>query len=71
MLDPAVVESFLVAGITGAGLVLTAYTLAIERSRRLLSNRAEEWLAAIRRVGDAFTRYEDNAGQKEVDELFD
>ena len=41
------VQAVLVAGIAGAGLVLTAYTLAISRANEILTNRSELWLNVL------------------------
>ncbi|MGD0175691.1 MAG: hypothetical protein ABSC50_02570 [Candidatus Bathyarchaeia archaeon] len=43
----AYAETMLVAGITGSGLVLAVYTLAVGKAAEILSNRRQTWLGAL------------------------
>lgn len=55
MLDPlaaeSIVETLLVAGITGAGLALATSTLAVTRAQPMLLQRARDWWTSILTLG--------------------
>ena len=47
----SIVETLLVAGITGAGLALATSTLAVTRAQPMLLQRARDWWASILTLG--------------------